>query len=512
MSGFTIEFLDQLKEQSVALKLLRSPHFPLLGSFFYSAFIRKNRRNVAYQELIALLDHYLADINESYQDENGADKYPKSAKAYIDDWISIKGGFLRKYMPQQGDEPECDLLPDVEKALRWVEDMQGKSFVGTESRLKLLLSLIADLVHGTSEDQQSKLITLQQKRIEIEQQIHAVEQGMDIGYSATQVREKMYLVTEMSRQLLGDFRQVEANFRTLDKDTRKKITLGGNQKGHVLDAVFSDQDVIDSSDEGKSFSAFFELLMRGDMRENMRGNLKQLLVLEHSREFALNDELLMHLYSYLLDAGAKVNVTKQQITDQLRRYIQDQSQDNKRILALIREFEANAHKIENKTLRQEKNFTKLDSFQAQISQQFSRNLYQAKQQESLDSNIVQQDETPDVDLSRLFEVSHIDEFALQRQISQCLQQNQGQVTLAQVIEKFPVQYGLDEVLTYVKMACEQTVNASINEQNQQTLSWEIDEPDITNPVSENIAPTSTTPKNKALRILKLPTITFVREL
>ena len=507
MSGFNIEFLEQLKEQSVALKLLRSPHFPLLGSFFYSAFIRKNRRSVAYQELVALLDHYLADINESYQDGNGADKYPKSAKAYIDDWISIKGGFLRKYMPQQGDEPECDLLPDVEKALRWVEDMQGKSFVGTESRLKLLLSLIADLVHGTSEDQQSKLATLQQKKIEIEQQIQAVEQGMDIGYSATQVREKMYLVTDMSRQLLGDFRQVEANFRELDKDTRKKITLGGNQKGHVLDAVFSDQDVIDGSDEGKSFSAFFELLMRGDMRENMRGDLKQLLGLEHSREFALNDELLMHLYSYLLDAGAKVNVTKQQITDQLRRYIQEQSQDNKRILELIRDFEANAHKIENETLKQEKNFTELDSFQAQISQLLSRNLYQAKQQESLDSNIQQQDATPDVDLSHMFEVSHIDEFALQRQISQCLQQNQGQVTLAQVIEKFPVQYGLDEVLTYVKMACEQTVSANINEQNHQTLSWEIDEPDIINPISASTAPT-----NKARRILKLPTITFVREL
>lgn len=512
MSGFNFEFLEQLKDQSIALKLLRSPHFPLLGSFFYSAFIRKNRRSVAYQELIGLLDYYLADINESYQaenrqDESAAEKYPKSAKAYIDDWISIKGGFLRKYMPQQGDEPECDLLPDVEKALRWVEEMQGKSFVGTESRLKLLLSLIADLVHGTSEDQQSKLARLQQKKVEIEQQIQAVEQGMDIGYSATQVREKMYLVADMSRQLLGDFRQVEANFRELDKDTRKKITLGGNQKGHVLDAVFSDQDVIDGSDEGKSFSAFFELLMRGEMRENMRGDLKQLLGLEHSREFALNDELLMHLYSYLLDAGAKVNVTKQQITDQLRRYIQDQSQDNKRILALIREFEANAHKIEDETRKQEKNFTALDSFQAQISPLFSRNLYHPKQQELLDSNIQPQDESPDVDLSRLFEVSHIDEFALQRQISQCLVQNHGQVTLAQVIEKFPVQYGLDEVLTYVKLACEQTVSANINEQKQQTISWEIDEPSIANNISTNKLPAY-----KPRRVLKLPTITFVREL
>jgi len=496
VDNFNFEFLDQLKEQSVALKLLRSPHFPLIGSFFYHAFIRKNRRNVPYQELIALLDHYLADINESYHDNKGDEKYPKSARAYIDDWISVKGGYLRKYLPINTDEPECDLLPDVEKALRWLEDMQGKSFVGTESRLKLLLQLIGELVHGTSEDQQSKLDTLALKKSEIEQQIQAVKLGMDIGYSSTQVREKMYLIADMSRQLLGDFRQVEANFRELDKDTRKKITLGGLQKGHVLDEVFNDQDIIDDSDEGKSFGAFFELLMHGDMRESMRGDLKALLNLEHSKEFANNDELLQHLYSYLLEAGAKVNGTKVQITDQLRRYIQEQSQDNKRILELIREYEAKVHQVDDLSLLTEKNFVELDSFQAQISQFFSRNLYQVKQQESFDLPIKsdQNNQNSDmVDLSKLFEVSHINEFELQKQIDTCMAHHQGQATLAQVIEQYPIQYGLDEVLTYVKLACEQTVTANINQDLTQTVTWQTDQ-------------------QGQQRQLSLPAITFVREL
>jgi len=498
MQDFNFEFLEQLKEQSVALKILRSPHFPLIGSFFYHAFIRKNRRNVPYQELIALLDYYLADINESYQNDDGSEKYPKSARAYIDDWISAKGGYLRKYLPINTDEPECDLLPDVEKALRWLEEMQGKSFVGTESRLKLLLQLIGELVHGTSEDQQSKISTLEQKKAELEQQIQAVKQGMDIGYSNTQVREKMYLIADMSRQLLGDFRQVEANFRELDKDTRKKITLGGLQKGNVLDAVFNDQDIIDDSDEGKSFGAFFELLMHGDMRESMRGDLKALLNLEHSKEFANNDELLQHLYSYLLEAGAKVNGTKVQITDQLRRYIQEQSQDNKRILELIREVEAKVHQIDldsgnNNELLSDKNFVELDSFQAQVSQLFSRNLYQAKQQESFDLAIDDQQNSEDVDLTRLFEVTHINEFELQKQIDQCMANHHGQATLAQVVEQYPIQYGLDEVLTYVKLACEQTVAANINQDSAQIVSWQTDQ-------------------QGQLRQLSLPTITFVREL
>ncbi|MEZ9328913.1 DUF3375 family protein, partial [Vibrio breoganii] len=110
--------------------------------------------------------------------------------------------------------------------------------------LKLLVGLISDLVHGTFEDKQSKLQTLKQRKAELEQEIQAVELGMDIGYSDSQVREKMFLISTMSRQLLGDFRQVEANFRSLDKDTRKKISQTDLHKGGMLDVVFGDQNVI----------------------------------------------------------------------------------------------------------------------------------------------------------------------------------------------------------------------------------------------------------------------------
>ncbi|NOQ78372.1 MAG: DUF3375 family protein [Gammaproteobacteria bacterium] len=483
VDDLTFDYLNQLKKTSSALRLLGADHFPLLASFFYLAFIRKNRRAVPYQELIALLDHHLADIAETY----GNKLYPRSAKAYIDDWINLKGGYLRKYLPQHGEEPECDLFPEVEKALRWLEELQGRHFVGTESRLKLVLQLIQDLVQGTSADKEKKLQSLKHKKAELEQEITAVEQGMDSGYSQTQVREHMYLVSDMSRQLLGDFRQVEANFRGLDKETRKKITVSGSQKGKVLDQVFSNQDVIDDSDEGKSFSAFFELLMTPDMRATLRNNLKQLLSQDHSKEFAQNDELLLHLYAYLLDAGTKVNSTKQLITDQLRRYIQEQSQDNKRIIELIREFEARTHELEPDPGEY---FTEVDSFQAEISSLFSRRLFHPKEKEQLNSKLDEAEDNPDVDLSNLFEVSHIDELKLQRNINACLQQNNGQTTLSQVIASNPIQYGLDELLTYVKMACENDTPAHIDEQRNQSISWQTD---------DNITRTASMPQITFLR-------------
>lgn len=482
------DYLEQFKQQSGALRLLRSANFSLLASFFYGVFIQHNRRSVGYQELVALLDYHLLDLAESY----GADKFPKPARAYIDDWINLKGGYLRKYLPNDSDEPECDLLPDVEKALRWLEEMQGRRFVGTESRLKLLLNLITDLVQGTTEDKASKLASLKAKQADLAAQIVAVEEGMDLGLSATEVRERLFLLSDISRQLLGDFRQVEANFRQLDKATRKKITLGGIYKGEVLDQVFGDQDVIDGSDEGKSFSSFFELLMTPDMRDNMRGDLKQLLRLPQGKEMLSSDELLQQLYGFLLDAGTKVNTTKQQITDQLRRYIQEQSQDNKRILELIRQFESQAQRVEFKRANTMQEFAHIEGIQADIDTLFSRQLYRPKLTEQLETMDVETPSEPNVDLTSLFDVSRIDEGQLQRNIGACLNHHHGQVNLAQVVAQYPIEYGLDEVLTYLKLACEQRLPAHIDSQQQQLISWY---------VSANTQ-----------HRLNIPLVTFVREL
>lgn len=483
-TDLSYDFLEQFKEQSLALKLLRSTHFSLTVSFLYGVFVVTNRRSVPYMELVGLLEQHLFDIKESY----GEEKYPKAARNYLDDWINNKGGYLRKYLSEGSDEPECDLLPEVEKALHWLEELQGRQFVGTESRLKLLLDMIGDLVEGASEDPLQKLQQLKARKAEIEQSILAVELGQEQRFSATQIRERLYLLSDMSRQLLGDFRQVEANFRQLDRDSRKTISSGGNLKGDVLDKIFEHQDVIDDSDEGQSFSAFFELLMTPKMRDGMRENLQLLLQHEQGREVIQNDRLLTHLYSWLLDAGGKVNATRQQITDQLRRYIQEQSQDNRRVLEIIREFEIEAHRFKERD--EELGTMSLGGMQAEIDQLFSRQLWQPKQDEQLESQIPPAQPEPDVDFSQLLALSHINEQQLQRNILQCLMENHGQVTLAEVLERYPLQYGLDELLTYIKMGCDQVVASHIDRQHKQRVSWQ--------------------PEAGLVRTVSVPKITFVR--
>lgn len=64
MITMSYDYFDQFKEQSLALKLLRSPHFALLVSFFHRAFIQSNQRSVRYQgkwpQLIAVCRYFQA--------------------------------------------------------------------------------------------------------------------------------------------------------------------------------------------------------------------------------------------------------------------------------------------------------------------------------------------------------------------------------------------------------------------------------------------------------------------
>ena len=137
------------------------------------------------------------------------------------------------------------------------------------------------------------------------------------------------------------------------------------------------------------------------------------------------------------------------------------------------------------------NFAEIAGIQASIYPHLSRGLFVPKTPEQVDSDIKEGAQEADVDLSNLFEVSHIDELQLQQQIFTSLDKHQGQVTLAGVLEDYPLQYGLDEVLSYIKLACEEVVPASIDPQQPQHVSWQ-SEPGVS-------------------RTLSVPTITFIRD-
>ena len=111
--------LDRYRQTHPAWRLLAADNSPLILSFLELSFIRPNRRAIPAPELIAQLDAYLAQLTEIH----GAERYPKLARQYLEDWAAPDRGYLRKYYPRSGEEADFDLTPAAEKALEWIQGL-----------------------------------------------------------------------------------------------------------------------------------------------------------------------------------------------------------------------------------------------------------------------------------------------------------------------------------------------------------------------------------------------------
>jgi hypothetical protein len=167
------EDISTLRGHNPAWRLLRADNAPMILSFLDKIFVEENARSVAGSELISRLDDELYALNERL----GANTFPKSPKAYLDDWASPESGWLRKYYPPGSDEPHFDATPAVEKALSWVKSLQSRSFIGTESRLNTIVSLLQEMVFGAERDPSVRLAELNRRRQEVDDEIAKVTEG-----------------------------------------------------------------------------------------------------------------------------------------------------------------------------------------------------------------------------------------------------------------------------------------------------------------------------------------------
>jgi hypothetical protein len=131
----------------------------------------------------------------------------------------------------------------------------------------------------------ARLATLMEKKRLLEKEIEEVKAGEFQIMDERSIREHYQQLTDSSRSLLADFRSVEANFRKLDTEVRKKITLWSGEKAELLEEIFGERDTISSSDQGRSFRAFWDFLMNPQAQENLSILLEKVHSLEtvHSR-------------------------------------------------------------------------------------------------------------------------------------------------------------------------------------------------------------------------------------
>jgi hypothetical protein len=567
--------IDALR-RTPAWRLLRSDNAPLALSFLGTVFVEQNVRSIGEAELVSLLDDALYAIDgperparaqprpAAERDEHAtgdglavvsdavgpddahardahapgvpadhpteARRYPRSPKAYLDHWSAPEQGWLRKFYPTGSDEAHYDATPAVEKAVGWVSALRERSFVGTESRLNTVFELLRQLTVGTESDADARLRELEARRARIDEEIERVRAGQLSLLDAAAQRDRYQQLTGTAADLLADFREVEANFRNLDRDMRERITGWDGAKGDLLDAVVGSRSAIADSDQGRSFHAFYDFLLDRQRQEEFAELVEKVQALPALEEQVGPDDeaapgitgraagrRLRRIHYDWLDAGERTQSTVRVLSEQLRRFLDDQVWlENRRVIDILRSIEGHALALRDAPDRLRLGAadtgplaTTMDSTSVDVHLPTERPLYRPQHQEPLASEGVTAG-VADFDASALFTQVHVDPERLSRTVRDALRRR-GQVSLAELVEENPLEQGLAELVTYLSLD-DPRFDVVHDPAHTDEVRWVVDDhvPDLPVAGAVEVAAVDERPTGPRVRVARVPRVTFAR--
>ncbi len=160
-------WLSRTLEDNPAIRVLRAENGPIILGFLHRAFKENHLITIANQDLVLQLAAFLEE--QGYEEGADGDVLDRAA-TLLENWCGEKSRYVRKYNDDRG-VVQHELTPALETVFRWLEYLQPRDFVGTESRFQNLLHRLRELVQGSGEDPQRRIRELEAKRAELDSRI-----------------------------------------------------------------------------------------------------------------------------------------------------------------------------------------------------------------------------------------------------------------------------------------------------------------------------------------------------
>lgn len=274
---------------------------------------------------------------------------PQTAQGYAADWLAA--GWLTRRFPEGKSEEVFELSTAAAGAIRMVESLVTRRAAATESRLATVIQQLTRLVEETDTNPETRLAALQTERDRIDREIEAVRAGRIETLSEERALERIRDIIALAGELAGDFRRVRDEFDGLNRDLRQRLIDTDGGRFEALEALFDGVDLIAESEAGRTFYAFWDLLMDPEQSEALDDSLTRL----GERDFAArltNAErrFLRRLAATLLDQGGGVHDVLQRFARNLRQFVQSREyREQRRIVRLLRDAQRAALAIKDET-------------------------------------------------------------------------------------------------------------------------------------------------------------------
>lgn len=406
---------------------------------------------ISAEKIQSQLADYL-EFRKIENDEEGEirdfDSYETRAKNFIQNWTNK--GFLTNYQDERG-EIFYELSSHSSKTIDWLTSLKKEEYVGTESKFKNIFSQLKELVEFTNDDADKRIQLLEDKKLEIEQQIQRIKTGEDVKvFEEFEIVPRFNQLNQSAKELLSDFKEVEDNFKEITKSIYQKHSDGSLTKSDILEFAFEALDELKDSQQGKSFYAFWSFILNPGLQLEWEKLTKELYNTLENKGIPAKDLFLKGMKKHLHTSGQKVYKANDKMAEKLSRIIRENESSKSEVTKnTIQEIKkslieiSKAKKKPNISLELETDFEINIPFERKLTLEQTEEVMYNSQPKLADEDI-----THSIHLNKLYSQSNIDKDLLRKRIRDILR-IKSQTTIYEVIERNGgIEKGLPELFGY----------------------------------------------------------------
>lgn len=425
----------RLYKENKVWKLLRATTAPLILAFIEQVF-SSGQNEISYSQARILLDAEL-EKNHWYADTPAA--------IYINQWV--KDGWLREMDNKLTKTDTCEI------ALRFCQSFDERNINTSASHLRIVQEAVRELVIALNENPEERIALLNQRKAELEKEITIIQTRGINTLSDQQRRERLREIYQLASVLTNDFRYVEDEIRRLDQEIRIKMIEKDNNRGEVLQATMDQEALLAQSDAGSAFESFFQLLCDSN----------------RSTEFKEQLDIILNQISdnYLQPRQRKF----------LKRLLQELTQESEHIFQIRRRTEENLKTyIKSGAAQEKRTVDRLITQLEQLAVNFSKNNINLKQATHLilptgnieinsPDSICLKEPIAAIQITDITEHTNsvvpsetvltlLDTIQI-KEVADSIYHNLctfGPLTIAGLVEKKPINFGLEELVAYLRIA------------------------------------------------------------
>lgn len=317
--------LRRLREESPVIALLRQDTMPVVAAEL-AEHLGGDERSLPAALLYELIDDDLEELRRLGFD------LPRSAQAYCAEWLHA--GFLARHPVPGGKGETFSMTSAGHDAIRVLERLSQPLPAATDSRLSMISNEMVRLATDTDSSVASRVAALEAERDRVEEEIVAALEGRIREVDADAALVRLRDLLQQARDVPADFARVRDSLEELNRGLRHDIIEDSSPQGDILDDIFTGVDRIRDSPEGRSFGAFYELVMDHEAGARFTEAVEK--VLDRDFAAALPDGTRAFLRGYLTNLqheSIDVSRTMGNFSRSLRQFVQSRQFEAYRELA-----------------------------------------------------------------------------------------------------------------------------------------------------------------------------------